>query len=444
MKLKLTITAIAICLAGMAHAQQEWDLRKCVDYALENNIRIRQQRTNTDYYGNELKQSKNNRLPSLSGNLSNSFNFGRSLQYDNTYADFNSNQTNGSLSANVTLWNAMALKKSIDMADYNLKASLEDLQKAKDDITLNVAAAYLQILFAQELVQVAEDQLAVTNLQIERTRKLVNAGSLAKGSLLEIEAQYAQEELNLVNQQNELQLSYLNLYQLLELPASEHFKIVKPELPVVTANRALLNSIEVFNNAVQNRPEVKSATFKLESYREQVSLAKSSLYPTLSMGFDYYTSYNNKYEDREGGGKMSFSDQLKNNERYGFGLNMSIPVFNKFEARTQIKNAELQAINQELELQNTKNVLRTEIEQAYTNALAALKKYIASNKAVESMKEAFRYTEEKFNVGMVNSVEYNQAKNNLTKATSDLAQAKYDYIFRSKILDFYNGIPIEL
>jgi outer membrane protein len=443
MKLKLTLTAITICLAGMAHAQQEWDLRKCVDYALENNIRIRQQRTNTDYYGNELKQSKNNRLPSFSGNLSNSFNFGRSLQYDNTYADYNSNQTNGSLSANVTLWNAMALKKSIDMADYNLKASLEDLQKAKDDITLNVAAAYLQILFAQELVQVAEDQLAVTNLQIERARKLVNAGSLAKGSLLEIEAQYAQEELNLVNQQNELQLSYLNLYQLLELPASEHFKIVKPELPVVTANRALLNSIEVFNHAVQNRPEVKSATFKLESYREQVSLAKSSLYPTLSMGFDYYTSYNNKYEDLEGS-KISFSDQLKNNERYGFGLNMSIPVFNKFQTRTQIKNAELQAINQELELQNTKNVLRTEIEQAYTNALAALKKYIASNKAVESMKEAFRYTEEKFNVGMVNSVEYNQAKNNLTKATSDLAQAKYDYIFRSKILDFYNGIPIEL
>ena len=241
MKLKLYMTAIAICLAIVVQAQQEWDLQKCINYALGNNIRIRQQQTNTDYYGNELKQSKNNRLPSLSGNLSNSFNFGRSLQYDNTYADYNSNQTGGSLSANVTLWNAMSIRKSIDMADFNLKASLEDLKKAKDDIILNVAAAYLQILFAQELVQVAEDQLGVTNLQIERTKKLVNAGSLAKGSLLEIEAQYAQEELNLVNQQNELQLSYLNLYQLLELPVSDQFKIVKPELPVVSANRALLN-----------------------------------------------------------------------------------------------------------------------------------------------------------------------------------------------------------
>ncbi len=437
------LTVFAVCLAGISAAQQEWDLQKCMDYALENNIRIRQQQSNTGYYGNELKQSKNNRLPSVSGNLSNSFNFGRSLQYDNTYADYNSNQTNGSLSANITLWNAMALKKSVDMAGYNLKASLEELQKAKDDIILNVAAAYLQILLAGELVQVAEDQLAVTNLQIERTRKLVDAGSLAKGSLLEIEAQYAQEEVNLVNQQNALQLSYLNLYQLLELPASEQFKIVTPELPLVVANRLLLSSVEVFHQAVLSRPEVKSAAFKLESSREQIGIAKSGLYPTLGAGFDYYTSYNNKYEDREGS-RIPFSGQLKNNERYGFGVNMSIPVFNRLQARTQIKNAELQAVTQELELQNTKNVLRKEIEQASANALAALKKYVAGNKAVESMKEAFRYTEEKFNVGMVNSVEYNQAKNNLTKAASDLAQAKYDYIFRSKILDFYNGIPIEL
>lgn len=452
MKLRLYITALAICLAGTSRAQQEWDLQKCINYALENNISIRQQQTNTDYYGNELKQSKNNRLPSLSGGLSNSFSFGKSLQGDNTYADVNSNSTSGRLSADVTLWNNLSIRKSIDMADFNLKASLEDLQKAKDDIILNVAAAYLQILFAQELVQVAEDQLSVTDLQIERTRKLVNAGSLAKGSLLEIEAQYAQEELNLVNQQNEVQLSYLNLYQLLELPVSDNFKIVKPELPVISANRALLSSVEVFNNAVQTRPEVKSAAFKLESYKEQVELAKTGFYPTLTMGFDYSNFYNNKYtfagtvvnDIFVPGAKIPVKTQLKGNDQYGLGFNLSIPMFNKFQTRTQVKNAELQAVNQELELQSTKNMLRTEIEQAYTNALAALKKYIASNKAVESMKEAFRYTEEKFTVGMVNSVEYNQAKNNLTKATSDLAQAKYDYIFRSKILDFYNGVPIEL
>ena len=434
---------LTLVFSGTIRAQETWDLRECINYALENNIQIQQQSINTDYNGNELQQAKNNRLPSLNGGLSNSFSFGRSLLGDNTYSNISSNTTSGSLSANLTLWNGFILKNSIDKADFDLKASLADLDKAKDDIMLYIAAAYLEILFSEELVQVAEDQMTVTKLQIDRTGKLVDAGSLAKGSLLEIEAQLANEELTLVNQQNSLQLAYLNLYQLLELPATEQFKIEKPVLPIVKANGTLLNSMEVFRNAVAVRPEVKSAEYRLGSYKEQVAIAKGNLYPTLTVGVDYYNSYNNKYQDFNGN-KIPLDDQLKSNERYGAGVNLNIPIFNKGQARTQIKNAELQVINQKYELQSTKNTLRKDIEQAYTNALAALKKYIASNKAVESMQEAFRYTEEKFNVGMVNSVEYNQSKNNLAKAKSDLAQAKYDYIFRTKILDFYNGEQIEL
>ena len=437
------VALITLIFSGTAQAQQNWDLQQCIDYALENNIQIQQQSINTDYYQNELQQAKNNRLPSLSGNLSNSFNFGRSLQYDNTYANYNSNQTGASLSANVPLWNGFRLQNSINKADLDLRASLADLQKAKDDIKLYIAAAYLEILFAEELVQVAEDQLEVTKLQIDRTQKLVDAGSLAKGSLLEIEAQQANEELNLVNQQNSLQLAYLNLYQLLEIASPDQFKIEKPVLPVVKANGSLLNSMDVFRNAVKIRPEVKSAEYRLGSLKEQVAIAKGSLYPSLTFGADYYNSYNNKYKDFNGD-EISLNDQLKNNERYGLGVNLSIPIFSKGQVRTQVKNAELQVLNQEYELQSTKNTLRKDIEQAYTNALASLKKYMASNKAVESTQEAFRYTEEKFNVGMVNSVEYNQSKNNLAKAKSDLAQAKYEYIFRTKILDFYNGNPLNL
>ncbi len=443
------VALITLIFSGTAQAQQNWDLQQCIDYALENNIQIQQQSINTDYYQNELQQAKNNRLPSLSGNLSNSFNFGRSLQYDNTYADYNSNQTGASLSANVPLWNGFRLQNSVDKADLDLRASLADLQKAKDDIKLYIAAAYLEILFAEELVQVAEDQLEITKLQIDRTQKLVDAGSLAKGSLLEIEAQQANEELNLVNQQNSLQLAYLNLYQLLEIASPDQFKIEKPVLPVVKANGSLLNSMDVFRNAVKIRPEVKSAEYRLGSLQEQVAIAKGSLYPNLTFGADYYNEYNNKYfysptEENPNPGVISFGDQLKNNDRYGLGVNLSIPIFNKGQVRTQIKNAELQVLNQEYELQSTKNTLRKDIEQAYTNALAALKKYMASNKAVESTQEAFRYTKEKFNVGMVNTVEYNQSKNNLAKAKSDLAQAKYEYIFRTKILDFYNGNPLNL
>lgn len=431
------ILALLLIASGSAHAQNEWGLQKCFDYALENNIQVKQQQLNSEYYGNQLSQARNNRLPSVNGSMSNQFNFGRSQQADGTYDNFNSNSTTAGLNANMALWQGFQLSNAVKQADFSFQARLQDLQKAKDDLMLNITAAYMEILFADELIQVGKDQMEVTKLQISRTTKLVNAGSLAKGSLLEIEAQLANEELNLVEAENRQQLAYLNLFQLLELPATESFRIEKPMLPVVTANKTMINSMEVFKNAVQIRPEVKSAQFDLEASQKAVAIAKGGLYPSLSLGGNYNNWYNNRYPN-------DFSTQLKNNESYGFGVSLSIPIFNRLQARTQISNAKIDVLSRELEVQNTKNGLRQDIETAYTNAIASLKKYMASSKAVESMEEAFRYTEEKFNVGMVNSVEYNQAKNNLTSAQSDLTQAKFEYIFRTKILDFYNGIPIVL
>jgi outer membrane protein len=444
----LIAAALILVVFTSARAQEKWSLQKCIDYALKNNIQIKQGELNSNYYNNQLNQAKYNRLPNLNSSFQNNMNFGRSVGSDNTYLNINSNSTSGSLSTNVTLWNGFTLTNSIKQADMDLRASLEDMQKAKDDIMLNIAASYLEILFADELVTVSEDVLKITQLQIDRTGKLVDAGSLAKGSLLEIEAQYAREELDLVNAQNRSQLAYLNLYQLLELPATESFKIDKPVLPEIGANMTMINSMDVFKKAVEIRPAVKSAGFKLESARNQLLIAKGNLLPSLSLGGNYYNFYNNKYKYPDPpygtGGKIPFSDQIKSNERYGFGFTLNIPIFNRYQAQTQVKNSQIQVENSELQLQNTKNLLRKDIEQAYTNALAAFKRYVANQKAVVSSKEAFRYTEEKFNVGMINSVEYNQTKNNLTKAQSDLLQAKYEYIFRTKILDFYNGQPIEL
>jgi len=439
----LIAAAIMLVIFTGAQGQSLWSLQKCIDYALQNNIQIKQQTLNSEYYNNQLQQAKFNRLPNLNAGFQNNMSFGRTIGADNTYLDINSNSTSGSLNSNVTLWNGFTLTNSIKMADMDLRSTLEDMKKAKDDIMLNIAASYLEILFADELVIVAEDLLKITQLQIDRTNKLVEAGSLAKGSLLEIEAQYAREEVNVVNAQNRLQLAYLALYQFLELPATESFKIEKPTLPEIGANLSLLNSMDVFKNAVQLKPAVKSAEFKLESARKQLLIAKGNLMPTLSLGGNYYNFYNNKYTDFQRN-KISFSDQLKSNERYGFGVTLNVPIFNRFQARTGVSNAQIQVENTELQLQNTKNLLRKDIEQSYTNALAAFKRYVANQKTVVSSKEAFRYTEEKFNVGMINSVEYNQSKNNLSKAQSDLLQAKYEYIFRTKILDFYNGLTIEL
>ena len=424
-------------------SQENWSLQKCIEYALENNIQLKQQALNTVYSETQVNQAKSDRLPNLNAGISNNFNFGRSITYDNTYKNVNSSQYNGYLSTDVTLWNGLILQNTIKQRSLDLQATIQDLQKAKDDMMLSIAASYLEILFAEELELVSLAQIEVTQQQINRTQQLVDAGSLARGALLEIEAQLAREELQHVNDQNRVQLAYLNMYQFLELPIAESFKIEKPKLIEIRANSSMANSFDVFKNAMNVRPEIKAAQLRVESSRRQLDIAKGYRYPSLSFGANYYNLYNNKYTDFTGT-DISFSDQLKNNKRYGMGLTLNIPIFNRYQVKNSISNATLQITDFEYRLQNSRNVLRKDIEQAYTNALAALNRYISSEKAVSSMEEAFRYTEEKFNVGMVNTVEYNQSKNNLTMAQSELLQSRYEYIFRTKILDFYNGVPIEL
>jgi outer membrane protein len=423
--------------------QETWDLQKCFDYAIENNISIKRQAVNAQYYENLVKQAKNNKLPTLNATLDNDNSFGRSLTYDNTYENTNSSSVSGVLSTSLTLFNGKTLSNSVKQSELDLNATLMDLQKTKDDIMLSIAAEYLEILFAEEVILVAEGNIEVTKQQIERTEQLVDAGSLAKGALLEIEAQLAREELQLVNDQNRIQLAYLNLYQFLEVPITESFKVEKPTLPDIQANLTMMNAFDVFSNAINIRPEIKAAQLRVESAMKELEIAKGYRYPSLSFSAYYYNLYNNQYADIYSQ-KISFGDQMNNNARSNLGLTLSIPIFNNFEVKNNIANSELSIADYKYQLQQTRNVLRKDIELVYTNALAALNSYISTEKAVRSMKEAFRYTEEKFSVGMINSVEYNQSKNNLTDAQSELLQAKYEYIFRAKILDFYNGVPITL
>ncbi len=431
-----------ICSTGTLKAQEVWSLQKCVEYALENNIQIKQQALNTDYNENLLDQAKSNRLPNLNAGVSNNFSYGRSLNNNNVYEDVNSAQLNGYLSSNLTLFNGFILQNTVEQYKLDLQATMQDLQKAKDDLILNVAASYLEILFAEEQLKISEAQIEVTQQQINRTKQLVDAGSLARGALLEIEAQLAREELQQVNNQNNVQLAYLNLYQLLELPIEKSFKVKEPVLPEIKADVTMDNSFDVFKTAVQLRPEIKAAQLRVESAKRQLEIAKGNLWPSLSFGANYNNQYFNIISSEIP--QLTFKEQLKSNGRYGFGFSLNIPVFNRFQVRNGIDNAQLQIQDYAYQLQSARNVLRKDIEQAYTNALAALNRYIASEKAVSSNQEAFRYTEEKFNVGMVNSVEYNQSKNNLTTAQSELLQSRYEYIFRTKILDFYNGKTIEL
>jgi len=432
-----------VALFATLQAQEVWSLQKCIDYALDNNIKIKQGFISTEYQQNQLKQTKFSRLPNLTGQMSQNLSFGRSLTYDNTYKDINSSQTDFGIGTSVPVFQGFQITNNISKLELDFQASVSDLEKAKSDISVNIASTFLEILFAKDLVKVSEDQLVVTNLQIKQINEKVEAGSLARGSLLEIQAQAEGEELNLVNAKNQLQLAKLRLTQLLELPLKDNFDVEVPMLPEISAQAAIVSSGEVYKSALLTRPEIKGADLRFQSSQYQLKMARGTLFPTISLYANIYDSYNNKYKDINGS-DITFSKQLKNNQRKGIGAQMNIPIFTRFQNRLQIDNARLQVLNTELELESAKKLLRSDIETAQTNAIAALNRFISNQKAVSSMKEAFRYSEEKFSVGLVNAVEYNTAKSKLTKSESDLLQAKYEFIFRTKILDFYRGLPLTL
>ncbi len=438
------LVLINTALSATLNAQQVWTLEKCINYALANNIQVKQGVINTKYQQNQLTQSKIARLPNLYGQVSQNWNFGKTLTFpSNTYQDVNSAQSDLGVVTDLPIFSGFQLSNNISMSDFNLKASLEDLEKAKNDISMNIASGYLEVLLAKDLIKVTQDQIEVTNLQIRQINAKVEAGSLAKGSLLEIQAQAAGEELNLVNAQNQLRLAKLRLTQLLEIESTENFDVSVPVLPEIMAQATLTQANDVFKTALLSRPEIKGAEYRLESSKYQLKSAQGALYPSISFYANFYDVYSSQYKDLNGAA-ISFNDQIKNNQRKGVGFQMNIPIFNRLQSRIQVENAQLQVQKTELDMENAKKQLRSDIETAQTNAVGSLNRYISNQKAVSSMREAFRYSQEKFNVGMVNAVEYNTAKTQLSKAESDLLQAKYEFIFRTKILDFYKGIPITL
>lgn len=434
---------LLVALFASLHAQELWTLDKCINYAHQNNIQIKQSQLNTQYQQNNLTARKSIRLPSLNGQLSQNENYGRSLAADNTYKDVNSAETDFGLGSQMTIFQGLQITNSIKKTELDLKASFEDLAKAKDDLSLNIASTFLEILFAKELVKVSEDQISITKQQLKQSQEKVTAGSLASGALLDIEAQLAREELNLVDAKNQLQLSRLKLAQMLELDFSDKFDVEIPLLPEVAAQLSVVPTQEIYFGALKNRPEIRGAEYRLQSSEYQLRMARGVLYPTMTLYANFYGLYNDKFKYMDGS-TISFSDQFKNYQRKGLGLQMNIPIFSRFQNKIQVDNAKIQVLNTQLALEGSKKVLRQDIETAQTTALTSFNRFKSTEKAVESMREAFRYSEEKFNVGMVNAVDYNTAKTNLVKASSDLLRAKYEFIFRSKILDFYRGIPITL
>jgi len=447
MKRKYLFISIILLFSPLVLSAQQklWTLEECISHALENNIQIKQQKIMTDYQVSTLEQSKLKLLPTVNGSASHNYSFGRAL--DETTYEFTDNVTvqsnNFYAGSNVTLFQGLVNYNTIQKNKYELLASEQDLEKFRDDISMNIALAYLQILLNQELVSATEAQVKLTKEQIDRTRRMVDAGSLARGNLLDIEAQAAREELQLVNMQNQLTLSLLTLAQMLELENPQEFAVAIPEIKIEDASIQGSPSA-IYSAAEQMRPEVLSAEYQLRSAEYDLAIARGGRSPRLSLGASVSTAYSDNRLRPITYDAYPFGDQLRDNISYGVGFSLSIPVFNGWQVNSSIQNSKLGIDNSRYALESTKKQLYKTIEQAFTDANGALKQYHASQKAVASMEEAFRYAEQKLDVGLLTAFEYNQSKTQLLNAQSEMAQAKYEYIFKTKVLDFYKGVPLTL
>lgn len=457
MKIKaLAVLVILMVSITGSYAQESWGLERCIQYAISNNITVKQQELNVTSSENTLRQAQWSQAPSITASANQYATFGRSRDNSN-FSSVDKNAWSGNLGVGtqVELFGGLSKRNTIAKNKLDLKSALLDVEKTKNDISLNVAAAYLQVLFSEEQVENSIRQLELTKLQVERTQKLVDAGNLSLSNLLEIKSQYAQEEVALVNAQTQRDLAYLSLKQLLELPADAAFAIEKPSALMVNSQYAMSNPMQLFSSA-QGLPQIVSAEVKVESAEKGISVARSGYYPTLSLSVQYGTSYFNQAQelksvltDAQGNmvpvyGKQAIVDQLRKNQSTSVGLSLSIPLFDSFRTKHAVTSAKVGYSMAQLNLQLQKNSLYKEISQAHADAMGALKKYFATEKAKEAIAESFSSVDKKFNVGAANSVDYNTAKNNLSKSESEMLQAKYQFIFKTKILDFYKGVPIKL
>lgn len=436
MKIFITATVALLLMPASVLAQQQWSLRQCIDYAVEHNIQVKQQEVSRMQRELDVNTAKNSRLPDLSASASESFSFGRGLTAQNTYSNTNTSSTSFNLSSSVPLFTGYRIPRTLEMQKLNLEAATADLEKAKNDIRMQVAQAYVQILYNLELCEVANRQIEIDSMHVHRLTEMMKNGKASGTEVAQQEASLAQSRLTATQADNDYRLSLLSLTQLLELPSPEGFTISRE------VNQELWNEVHtlpspdvIYQEALIIKPEIQAEQSRLASSAKNIDIAKSAKLPSLSLSGGLGTNY---YKTSGIPGDKFFK-QLNNNFSQFLGLSLNVPIFNRFETRNNIKNAQLSQYNQQLQLDNVKKNLYKEIQQAYYNAVTSEAKYQSSEQAKRSQEEAFRLMSAKYEYGKANITEFNEAKNNLMKAESDLVRAKYEYLYQNALIEFYRG-----
>lgn len=413
---------------------RQWSLRECCRYAVEHNISIKQQENQRKQQELRLSTARNSRLPDLNASASESFSFGRGLTLDNTYTNRSTSSTGFSIGTSVPLFTGFQIPNQIKLNRLNLEAATADLEKAKNDIQMQVAQAYVQILYDMEMADVAHRQIAIDSAQVLRLQTFVNNGKASQAELSQQQATLAQAKLTATQADNNRQLALLALTQLLELPSPEGFTIVRPATtPAATV--AGLSPEAIYQEALTLKPEIQAEQLRLAASERNIDIARAALYPTLSLSAGLQTNY---YKT-DGMKAESFSSQMKNNFSQYIGLSLSVPIFNRFQTRNSIRSARIERENQLLQLDHAKKSLYKEIQQVCYNAVAAESKYRSSEAATLSSRDAFALTQAKYENGKASITEFNEAKNNYLKTESDLVQARYELLYQTALIDFYRG-----
>ena len=454
---------------------KKWTLRDCVNYALENNITVKQSENNIALAEVDKRGAIGNFIPNL--NMSSSAAWNSGLTTDVTTGvliNQTTQTTNGGISSGVAIYRGLRNQNELRRAELSILASQYQLDKIKDDVSLFVINAYLEALFSKEAVNVAIPQVEISKEQLARTKQLVEAGTLPRGDLLDVEATLANDEQNLIVTQNRVQLALIALAQLLQLEDYENFDIANEEietLPLI--NLADYSVDKIYAKALETRNEIKVAKTNIEIAEKDIKLAKGALQPTLSGFFNWNSRYSNRdiitgseidpdnptmvigVVETTGdnvispnftpvtGPPLDFFDQFDQNKGSSFGLSLQIPIFNGFNASNNVRRAEINYDQQKYQLEQEELDLERIIHQVYADAVGALKLYEATKRSLEAREISFNYAQERFDVGVLNSFDYSQIKNRLVTANADFLTAKYDFIFRVKLLEFYYGIPVE-
>lgn len=428
-KIILSITACTIWVSTIS-ASEPWTLDSCISYAIDHNISIKSRRLDVTSAELAVTEAKDRFLPQVEAGVSQSFNFGRGLTSDNTYADRNTSQTGWNIGLNLPLFQGLSAKRQLDYARANLNALLQQTEAAKDDVELQVMSLYLQALYTRELHEVALEQVRISEVELKRTETLLEAGKIPALDLTQAQSQLAQDRLTAVNTDNDHRLALIDLAQQLQLEEFEDFTIA----PLTEEQALIPNAESVYSSALTNNHALRASALAITAAEKNVTLAKSGYLPRLS----FNAGLGSNYYNISGIDNPSFSRQMRDNFNKSLGFTLSIPIFDAFSTRNSIKRANIEQLNAQLRYEDTRSNLHKAIQQAYYQADAAQNKLNASTVARDAARDALNAMQEKYNFGRANATEFEQAKSTYIKAACEVVQARYETLLRIRILQFYN------